>query len=192
MVEQAWRWLDSDRTKVLYRVANGLSAMPLHCESCGTLNPDSASFCHRCGALFSSQELEEALHRMQNPTCVRCGMELVEGGTFCPHCGSTQSVSAVRMRANELSRMSLMAKMLALVPGIFNIFGLGHLLLRSYLRALVFMALSGAIYLCEFLLRERDMMSGEWQTGLLVFSLLVFMVQLWDVFKITYRLESSR
>lgn len=166
--------------------------MPLHCRSCGTVNPDSVGFCHRCGALFTSSDLEEARLRLENPSCIQCGKDLVDGGTFCPHCGSTQDLSAMRARANELARFSFPAKMLALVPGIFNIFGLGHLLLRSYVRALVFMALSGAIYLCEFLLQERDMMSDEWQTGLLVFSLLVFMVQLWDVFKITYRLENSR
>jgi hypothetical protein len=114
----------------------------------------------------------------------------VEGEDFCPHCGSPQDSRANQGMVNEVMRKTLIAKMLAFIPGIFNIFGLGHILLHSYLRGVLFMALSAAIYVCEFLLREWDMMSENWETGLLVFSLVVFMVQLWDVFKISYIMEN--
>jgi len=162
----------------------------MYCESCRANNPDSAEFCYRCGAVFSAEAKEEARQRLLHPSCIRCGKDLVEGEDFCPHCGSPQDSRANQGMVNEVMRKTLIAKMLAFIPGIFNIFGLGHILLHSYLRGVLFMALSAAIYVCEFLLREWDMMSENWETGLLVFSLVVFMVQLWDVFKISYIMEN--
>lgn len=93
--------------------------------------------------------------------------------------------------ANEIMRRTLTAKFLALIPGIFNVFGLGHIYLKSYGKALFFIALSALIYLGDYMLSEWGMNEGNWQTGLLIFSLIVFMAQLWDVFRISNKMEKA-
>jgi hypothetical protein len=93
--------------------------------------------------------------------------------------------------ANEIMRRTLTAKFLALIPGIFNIFGLGHIYLRSYGKALFFISLSALIYLGDYILKIEGLGESIWQTGLLVFSLLVFMAQLWDIFRISNEMENA-
>lgn len=165
--------------------------MSIICNQCGGISPDSSNFCQRCGSLFSELEIQSAQQRLLEPECIRCGEKLIEGGTFCPKCGSSQDQRTMRIIANEIMRKTMTAKFLALIPGIFYIFGLGHIYLRSYGKAVFFIALSSLIYLGDWVITERELVGSVWQNGLLVFSLLIFMAQLWDVFRMSNKIERT-
>ncbi len=118
-----------------------------------------------------------------NETCIDCGADVPLGSNGCASCGST----VVRcMDSGTALRVSLIAKLLALIPGIFNFFGLGHLYLGKYRKAFMFLLASIALRLAN----ERWVAPGGIPNAEMVWlgaSLLVFIYQLWDVYRITDR-----
>lgn len=52
------------------------------CPACQTLNKTDAHFCSGCG-----QSLSTAPTEVNKIPCDNCGMPLVPGSKFCPHCG---------------------------------------------------------------------------------------------------------
>jgi len=63
----------------------------------------------------------------------------VQGSILCPSCGEYLILD---LDLKAVQRISLIAKMPALIPGIFNIFGLGHLIIGKYLRAFILLLIS--------------------------------------------------
>lgn len=53
----------------------------VECPSCGHENPDSASFCLKCGTKLV-KSIDDGKH------CQNCGAPLVEGQLFCTRCGT--------------------------------------------------------------------------------------------------------
>lgn len=165
--------------------------MSLHCSSCGATNPDYAEFCMRCGTYFSPEEREAARERFENPICYRCGTDLLPGAEFCTNCGAPQGARAQVARTSQAMGILRFARMLALIPGIFDIFGLGHLLLRRWGRGVSFLACSAGVFLARIKLQELDLVQTGWGTAVMIASLAIFLVQMWDVFRITYQMERA-
>ncbi len=155
--------------------------MALRCPACQTLSPDWSEFCLHCGRTFTEKDREQSIE--VSDSCIDCGSELTFGSNVCPSCGSA---SARGMDMATAFKKSMIAKLLALIPGIFNFFGLGHLYLGKYPKAFLLLMASVALRLAN----ERWVVPGEIPNAELIWlgaSLVVFIYQLWDVYRITDR-----
>ena len=77
----------------------------------------------------------------------------------------------------------LRAILLALIPGFFNIFGLGHLLMRNWSKGLMYLAISVIIwYMCGWTFVSSNLM-------ITLLSVAVFFFQAMDIFRIIYTPE---
>lgn len=155
--------------------------MALRCPACQTLSPDWAEFCLHCGRNFTQTERQQTVDVRES--CVDCGSEMTFGTNLCPACGS---VGTPAIDMTTAFRTSLLAKLLALIPGIFNFFGLGHLYLGKYQKAFFLLLASLALRLAN----ERWVVPGNIPNAEMVWlgaSLVVFIYQLWDVYRITDR-----
>ncbi|MDI3482778.1 MAG: hypothetical protein PWQ88_649 [Candidatus Methanomethylophilaceae archaeon] len=112
----------------------------------------------------------------------------MQGSILCPSCGEYLILD---LDLKAVQRISLIAKMPALIPGIFNIFGLGHLIIGKYLRAFILLLISLVLRVVNRML----VLSGTFPYVDLMFlsvSLIVFVYQLWDVYTITYGWTAKR
>jgi len=108
---------------------------------------------------------------------------MASGSGGCHNCGARPAGAMDRTAAH---RISLIAKILAVVPGIFNVFGLGHLFLGKYLKAFAFFSISLALrYASEAWVSPGDIANAD--IAWLAISLLVFIYQIFDVYRITDR-----
>ena len=127
--------------------------------------------------------------------CTECGRVYQEDMDFCPHCGSTKggnvdpALIPPEFRIVDGPRGSYVVKQdvrklrlalaLALIPGVFDIFGLGHLLLGKYL--------SGIGFLCCTALAYYERFTGYFgvdETYLFVATLAVLILQMFDIFRV--------
>mgnify|MGYP000862957597 FL=1 len=99
--------------------------MPWKCSECGRVEHGDTGFCTRCGALRADG--------YAYPVCERCGHALAEGSTYCVNCAR----SGTAYNATE-DRLYFIALILAAVPGMFGIFGLGHIFLGRWVKGLSF------------------------------------------------------
>ncbi len=155
--------------------------MALRCPACQTLSPAWSEFCLHCGRIFTEEDKGQAVE--VGESCTDCGSEITFGSNNCPSCGS--SVARGMDMATAL-RKSMIAKLLALIPGIFNFFGLGHVYLGKYPKAFMLLMASVALRLAN----ERWVVPGEIPNAEMIWlgaSLVVFIYQLWDVYRITDR-----
>ncbi len=110
------------------------------CPECGSPIDDDADFCYRCGCKKSKATIHYD-DRVGSGVCPRCGAEIHEGEMFCRHCGSPLDVASPIGYDNN----TIVAVLLALIPGFFSIYGLGHLVLKEWIRGGMFLAMT-AIY----------------------------------------------
>ena len=130
--------------------------------------------------------------------CTECGRVSDEDYDFCPHCGSTKganvdpalippqfkvvnSPQGTFIVKQSMRRIKL-ALLLSLLPGIFNIFGLGHLVMGRYVKGVAFLACS-AFYHYE----KYTEYFGLDYWYLFGFCMAVFLVQMLDMFRIIKR-----
>ena len=127
--------------------------------------------------------------------CDECGkVTKTPGLCFCPYCGSEKgkktddkfvpegyvpmmSPKGIMFTNQKRLRKIPIALLLGFIPGLMDVFGLGHLLIGKWFRGLLFLASSAAIlYFRYFSEYQVDSMY------ILVASLLLFMVQLLDLY----------
>ncbi len=114
-------------------------------------------------------------------TCANCGKEMPEGAEYCPHCGAHASQSNVRISSPTVGRFTsrhIIALLLAVIPGFFNIFGLGQLVLKRWSKAFVYISITILLY---YLAPSFLTTTGS-QILLTIFQVLVFMYSLFDLF----------
>lgn len=127
--------------------------------------------------------------------CTECGRVSEEDSDFCLVCGSEKGSNVNRdlippefdfkttnrgtfiVRGNI--RMLRVALILAFIPGLFNVFGLGHLALKQFGKAIPLMAFS-----CFYYYEKYTSHFGLDAQVMFFLSLAVFFVQMWDVFSI--------
>lgn len=127
--------------------------------------------------------------------CTECGRVCDEDMDFCPACGSTKGANidpafippefkvVENPRGKVIVRVSIvrirLALMLSLLPGIIDIFGLGHLVMKKYLRAAALMACSAFYYYERF---TEYFGIDYWY--LIGFTIVVFVLQMLDMFRL--------
>lgn len=93
------------------------------CSECGRLEHGDTEFCTRCGALKADG--------YAYLFCENCGHALAEGATYCVNCAR----SGTAYNVTE-DRRYFIALILAAVPGMFDMFGLGHIFLGRWVKGL--------------------------------------------------------
>ena len=127
--------------------------------------------------------------------CTECGHVSEEDMDFCPRCGSKKGTNldegqippqfkvVQRPTGTVIVKLNVMklraALFLALLPGIVDVFGLGHLVMGKYLRGILFLSCS-AFYYYEKYIGYFGL--SYWQ--LFGFSMAIFVIQTLDIFRI--------
>ena len=152
------------------------------CTGCGNEIPEGQDFCYVCGSWTKNALIldEENRVNVYPDMCLNCGKELPRGSDFCPYCGTkvegVQSAPVVVRRKWTL--MDFLSIALAVIPGFFNIFGLGQIIQRRWSKAFVFIcATILLLYLTPSFMENTD---HYWI--LIAMQIVLFMFSLMDVF----------
>lgn len=140
------------------------------CSECGRVTNDpDAEFCVFCGSEKGTKTAETNIPEGFQPISNNMG-------------------GVVYADAAKLRKIPF-ALMLALIPGFLDIYGLGHLFIGKWLRGAVFLAASGGIYYTRYAFGgyRWTLSPSGWEVSLdmvlLILSLVVFVIQLFDLFK---------
>ena len=151
------------------------------CSECGNEIPDDMDFCPQCGCLKSKSFTLSEGGVLSYRTCPNCGAELGEGDQFCGSCGAR--IQAAHVPA-KMRKYGMLALALAVIPGFFNIFGLGHLVMRNWSRGIMFLIISAVLwYLSPFGFGDNFVV--------MILSIMVFFYQAMDILNIIYRPEEK-
>ncbi|MEM2960084.1 MAG: zinc-ribbon domain-containing protein [Candidatus Bathyarchaeia archaeon] len=93
------------------------------------------------------------------PFCKQCGKEIAQDARFCPYCGADQISPVPQTQAGLETKNTGLAAVLALILGIFGLWGVGHIYVGKIGRGLALLIL-GIIL--------------EWGLGFFVFFGMVF------------------
>jgi len=153
------------------------------CSQCGKEIPADSDFCYACGALRDkSLVIDEEGGESTAMVCHKCGEPLTGNESVCPKC----STPLVKEIPEQVRKYALWALLLALVPGFFNIFGLGHILMKQYGRGGMFLIISGVLWLIYpgYTLAPSFF--------IMFIRILVFMYQLFDLYRVIYTAGARR
>lgn len=156
------------------------------CHDCGMEIPDDMDFCPQCGCLRSkATQVDDSGFPVR--VCPRCGAAASPRDAFCGSCG--ESLDSVRpdpvMIRPRMRRNGALAFMLAVVPGFFNIFGIGHLLMRDWAKGIMFLCMSAVLwYICGWTFSSSNLM-------ITLVSILVFFYQLNDISRLIFSPEAK-
>ncbi|UAL07039.1 MAG: zinc-ribbon domain-containing protein [Candidatus Methanogranum gryphiswaldense] len=155
------------------------------CPECGNEIPENSEFCHHCGRSSKSAiKLDDKGNVVQgNNICKTCGCDINPGDLFCQHCGATitkdQMTSTFRPKLNKSGIVGII---LALGPGFFNIFGLGHLWFRSYKRAAIYLVISVPL----FYLTYYGNLTSYYSTILFLASIFIYFIQAMEALTLAF------
>jgi len=153
------------------------------CSGCGSEIPEGQDFCYACGAWAkNSYDINDEGTVLYNKTCVRCGTVLTHDAEFCSHCGAKVTDSQIPInlrRSNRLTKIDIIAILLAVIPGLFNIFGLGQIIQRRWSKAFVYICTTALLLYISPTLSEQS--NGQFL--LIVLQIGFFLVSVMDVFK---------
>jgi len=129
------------------------------CPECGGEIPEDLDFCQFCGRKKDNTIRLDQSGRFVPPDknqCASCGTEMQPGDLFCPSCGKPISKTQMAAFRPKLAKHAWIGIALAFIPGalglvpipgLFSIFGLGHLFFRKWPRAIMFFILSALVFL---------------------------------------------
>ena len=157
------------------------------CRECGQEIPADSDFCYSCGALKKTAMAVDdsgAVQQLKSGVCPYCGRENDEGSEFCGTCGKPLSAPAMQIPIRrKLTGKEKIAIGLAVIPGVFSIFGLGHIALKKFSRAFLYLAISAIwIYLYYFYVRPTGSMLFLW----MLFEFFVYFRQCMEVIGLVY------
>lgn len=153
------------------------------CHDCGYEIPDGMDFCPRCGCMRSKSTPVDDSTGMPLGVCPSCGASCNPGDAFCGACGAP--LPQTRVMVPKLRKYGSVALILALVPGFFNIFGLGHLVMRSWSRGIMFLAISVVL----FYVNGFSLFSTSFVMTLV--CVMVYFYQAMDAIRIAYSPEAK-
>lgn len=111
------------------------------CGECGKEIPDGMDFCPSCGCM-SDRAYAVDDDGSRRRVCPSCGCECSDQDLFCGGCGARLSASAPVRSVPSIDGRGSIALILGTLPGFFNIFGLGHLIMKQYSRGIMFLCIS--------------------------------------------------
>ena len=128
------------------------------CNECGRVTESSeADFCYHCGSSNGTMGSQNIVPEGFQPV-------MANGG------------GVIYADRSKLRRVPL-ALLLAFVPGLFDIFGLGHFVIGRWVRGSMFLASSAVYYYLRYM-SGWDMLAPY----LTIFSLALFVIQMVDLY----------
>jgi hypothetical protein len=151
------------------------------CPECGNEIPEGSDFCHVCGCLKSKSIKIDDNGKLigSNGKCSVCGSEVGPSDLFCEHCGNPITKAQMRTFKPTVSRKGWAAIALALIPGLINVFGLGHLVYKMWSRAVMYLVMSAFIIYIQFFVSG---ISGNMKILLFLTEIVLYMFQALEVF----------
>lgn len=150
------------------------------CMECGEQIEPDAEFCYQCGSK-RILTIDPRNNRVQlgKGECPYCGKLNYPDDKFCGGCGrriGTFEYTPYRQR--RLTPKEIVIVFLAILPGAFNVFGIGHILLKKYSRAFMYVVISAVLLYVRWF-------SGPLQTSTLIFieiiGFVIFMKQSFEI-----------
>lgn len=154
------------------------------CHDCGYEIPDGMDFCPKCGCMADkATAVDDA--GMPVRSCPECGTAAAPFDRFCKSCGADlggipQPIGLIKP---QMRRNGALAFMLAVIPGFFNIFGLGHFVMKQWARGVMFLAIS----LVVWFINGWAMFSSNIMISVL--SIVLFIYQLNDISRVIFAPE---
>lgn len=130
-----------------------------YCMECGSDVEPGAEFCYACGSRRVI-DVDSGSNRliMEKGHCPYCGHDNSNDSMFCGACGKRIGVfEYVGRRKAGLTINDIFVLILALIPGFFNIFGLGHLAIRRYSRGAMYLVISAVYIYTAIAMRDSGM-----------------------------------
>lgn len=149
--------------------------MTRSCAECGREVPDDMDFCPHCGCRTTVSVNDTGMPEM---ACPSCGMPFRPGDRFCGRCGTSLPSITPQMLMPRMRKHAGTAVVVSLVAGFFNVFGLGHIILKGYARGAMFLVLSLIIWY----LNGWSLFSGDFLIMLLTIA--VYFYQVIDVSRV--------
>lgn len=150
------------------------------CHDCGYEIPEDMEFCPHCGCMRDKSTPVDDQTGMPLGVCPSCGAKTNPGDSFCGSCGA--ALPEVRVMVPKMRKNGTLAIILGLFPGFFNIFGLGHLVMREWSKGAMFLAMSVIlIYVNGSLISTSFLMS--------ILSVAVYFYQCMDLIRAVYSPE---
>ncbi len=153
------------------------------CGECGHEVPDDMDFCPYCGSRATMSVSNEGIPEM---ICPSCGTPFHPGDMFCGKCGTSLPSVSPQMMMPRMRKNGSLAVMVSLIAGFLNVFGLGHLILKQYVRGVMFLIISAIIwYLNDFNLFSQSF-------AVMLLTIAVYFYQVMDVARIVFSPEGRR
>ena len=160
------------------------------CIGCGNEIPEEQEFCYVCGALVKDSLMTNDDGSIINvPYCKKCNSPVPRGLDVCPKCGEPADIASVDLgypRRRKFTAKDYIALFLAIVPGFFNIFGLGQIVMKRWSKAFFYICATIMLYYLA-----PSLMSTSNSYMLLIFvEMFVFLLSIMDVYNAVLRGES--
>ena len=140
------------------------------CSQCGNQIPDDAEFCYYCGCLNSKALKMDDSGHIETGVCHVCGEPVKGGESFCTKCGAALVLERPMMPV-KMDGRRIAALILATIPAFFNIFGLGHLVMKQCSRGFLFLAMTAVMcILCPFWVPPATFFVMILRVGLFMYS----------------------
>lgn len=163
--------------------------MKYFCRECGQEIPGSEDFCYNCGALKKTAiaiDDSGSVVSEKEGACPYCGFENSAGEAHCASCGKPVAGGAMSAQVafqRKLTGREKLAIGLSVVPGVLGVFGLGHVVMRRYSRALLYLAISVIwLYIYIFYVRSGGSSFFLW----MLFEFFLFFRQCMEVIGLVY------
>ncbi len=150
------------------------------CGECGAELEEGMDFCPRCGCMKDKSYVIDDSGNTSR-VCPQCGEPVGRFDEFCGHCGGKlEQPVAMQMPFPRMKKNGNLALVLAILPGFFNVFGLGHLVMKRYSRGAMFLAMSLILwYLNGWHLSSANL-------TVMILDILVFFYQSLDIMRVVY------
>ena len=153
------------------------------CTGCGFEIPEGNDFCYECGAWADKALIvDDEGRNIVTKYCRECGKIIDPTSAFCPYCGSKTEEFNVPIRGSmtpvRYTNRDILAIFLAVIPGFFNIYGLGQIVQKKYAKAFTYICITlMLLYVAPSFTSQNSLMI------LLFIQLVLFGLSLFDVFK---------
>lgn len=157
------------------------------CSECGHEFEPGAEFCYQCGSVRRFSVGDDNKVVVEKGVCPFCGCKNDDGADFCIKCGHRLGeYEYAPTRRTPLGPKDYLIMAVAFIPGAFNIFGLGHILLKKYSRGFMYLVISMVLLYMIYCSPELN------RSVYLMLELLGFVIYMKQSFEVLYEIYRGR
>jgi Predicted nucleic acid-binding protein, consists of a PIN domain and a Zn-ribbon module len=152
------------------------------CPECNSEVPSDSDFCQVCGRMVKKFSPSSDDSPVTEKICITCGNELLPNDLFCRKCGTPITKFQISAFKPSLTKRGKIGLMLALIPGLFNVFGLGHFFFKKWSRGAMFLVFSAVMLYMLFI----DKVDGIGLYMTIGISVVLYIIQAIEVLVLAY------